>query len=110
MQTTDLFLIVSNHMDKYLNKLDQIIDDFRNLIQSVSKDLSDIADKINTNKKQEISSVNEKEVNDKSKHEIPKDKPKPKENEKPEKNNNNHEKEAAKQTKGGINDQLRTGH
>jgi len=96
MQTTDLFLIVSNHMDKYLNKLDQIIDDFRNLIQSVSKDLSDIADKINTNKKQEISSVNEKEVNDKSKHEIPKEKPK--ENQKPEKNND-HQKETTKQTK-----------
>jgi NADPH-dependent 7-cyano-7-deazaguanine reductase QueF-like protein len=76
MQTTDLFLIVSNNMDKYLTKLDQIIDDFRNLIQSVSKDLSEIAEKINTNKEKEISSVNEKEVNDKSKHVIPKDKPK----------------------------------
>jgi len=101
MQTTDLFLIVSNNMDKYLTKLDQIIDDFRNLIQSVSKDLSDIAEKINTNKEKEITSVNEKEVNDKSKHEIPKDKPKPKEkpkeNEKPEKNNNQ-QKEAPKQT------------
>jgi hypothetical protein len=101
MQTTDLFLIVSNNMDKYLTKLDQIIDDFRNLIQSVSKDLSDIAEKINTNKEKEITSVNEKEVNDKSKHEIPKDKPKPKEkakeNEKPEKNNNQ-QKEVPKQT------------
>jgi hypothetical protein len=102
MQTTDLFLIVSNNMDKYLTKLDQIIDDFRNLIQSVSKDLSDIAEKINTNKEKQITSVNEKEVNDKSKHEIPKDKPKPKEkskeNEKHEKNNNQ-QKETVKQTK-----------